>query len=205
MDFSLSNALGFQPDEIMDGGYVPVVAAPAGQMDPLEATRKSDFNNTSVEDAINIALGSNAISESIAQIFGVQSGGYNPNASPSSGAERDRSNDQAPAQEENLVSRLLGGAKDGFDRAYKKDPLAILKLGAGALGNVYTADEKRKAQARQEQAALDQQNNSAALKKAEIDRYNQSFSTGARKPAPTFGPLARMGGQRVFTDGVIKG
>ena len=111
---------------------------------------------------------------------------------------------------ENLMSKsgdLLSKGGDLVSEAWNKDPLALLKLGAGAIGGMYAEDQKRKAAEAAIQGQMDVQNNADALKQAEISRYNKSFNTtnGYKKPT-TKQLLRRLNGTPIYNNtGNIQG
>jgi hypothetical protein len=93
---------------------------------------------------------------------------------------------------------------DDVSQAWDKNPLEGLKMGAGAIGGAYTAEETRKAAALRAQNMLDQQNNADALRQAETSRYNASFNS-AKRVAAAKKPLTRINGTQIFQNGIIKG
>lgn len=124
-------------------------------------------------------------------------------ATKSSESERDmwglqEKQDDPSASFFDKLSAGVGKAADSVGRAYDKDPMKFLELGAKTLGGVYLADQKRDALAKQNQAALDQQNNKAAIEEAERKRYNASFVSQPVMSRNPQKPLTRMDGSRVF-------
>jgi hypothetical protein len=106
-----------------------------------------------------------------------------------------------------FFSNLLSKGGDLVSEAWNKDPLALLKLGAGAIGGMYAEDQKRKAAEAAIQGQMDVQNNADALKQAEISRYNKSFNTtnGYKKPT-TKQLLRRLNGTPIYNNtGNIQG
>ena len=88
---------------------------------------------------------------------------------------------------------------------YKKNPTKFWEMGAGAIGNAMQSQDKRKAAETLARSQLDQQNNSDALKQAEVARYNASFGKkGPRKQAPKK-PLQRLDGTQIYANGIAKG
>lgn len=106
-----------------------------------------------------------------------------------------------PSSSANVIDRLLGG----IGKAYDKDPLEFLKLGLGAVGGAYAADEKRKAADAAARAQLDQQNNAAAIEQAKKKAYTDSLRGVKPGTARTQAPLARIDGTRIYQNGVLKG
>lgn len=95
--------------------------------------------------------------------------------------------------------------QNGVTKAWDKDPLEFLKVGLGAVGGAYTAEEKRKAAERLAQGRLDEQNSMDALKQGEQSRYNASFNRTKRTPLAKK-PLARFNGTQIYGNtGNIKG
>lgn len=124
-------------------------------------------------------------------------------ATRSSDSERDMWGLQAKQDDPSAsffdkLSAGVGKAADSVGRAYDKDPMKFFELGAKTLGGVYLADQKRDAIAKQNQAALDQQNNKAAIEEAERKRYSDSFVSRPTVARSTPVPLSRMDGSRVF-------
>lgn len=103
-----------------------------------------------------------------------------------------------PTQEKNVFERLYDKGADGLSKAWEKDPWKVLEFLGGTVGGAYLADQKRKEADANRASRLAEQNNAAAIKKAESDAYAASFDT-TRKRAPVVNkPLTRMDGSRVW-------
>jgi len=198
-------AYTYNPDT---GSYEWENDSNAGEAAAQEAAAQDTATRGDAPWWSSIDTGSSAVNEAISMAFG--GGGGKPGESnmANSAAYTDYSGaptapDITPTAEtkksdKGFFDRMIDKASDGATKAWEKDPLKVIEFLGSTVGGAYLADQKRKEAEANRTSRIAEQNNAAAIKQAENDAYNASFS-GVRKRAPVVNkPLTRMDGSRVW-------
>lgn len=153
----------------------------------------------SIEEAMSVGSETTGINPSSGFWTSTQSssfteGGYNPQASPSSGPARTVENSTTGS-----VGSFFSTLTDSLAKDMKEKPSSYIKMGLDGFASANASKNAKEAAALNRQSAIDQQNNAQALKDAENAKYNASFNNSKKPVAPgKKAPLTRTNGQRVF-------